>query len=47
VAAVKDFDRFEQGFSSQAARTQALRFSKAAFLQGIEAQLQALGGGPW
>jgi glycosyltransferase involved in cell wall biosynthesis len=45
--AVKDFDRFEETFSPQVARAQALRFSKEAFLEGIEAQLQALGGGPW
>ena len=42
-SAVERFDAFEAGFSPAAARENAMRFSRGAFLTGMRAELKALG----
>jgi glycosyltransferase involved in cell wall biosynthesis len=44
VEAVRRFEAFEPGFVPAEARTQAQRFSKAAFQAGIRREVEALGG---
>ncbi len=46
AAAVRQFDAWEAHFLPSEARTQAQRFSKAAFQRGVMAEVQALLGSP-